>query len=287
MLVARLLLLFAVVVWGATFVATKICLETLSPAQLVGARFLIALPMLFLIARASGVRIGPVPLRLPIVTGVAVFSFHYLVQTLALVFTTASNSGWLVAVTPLAIALLSAIFLRESIPRATSLGILVASLGVVLLISRGNLGNLDWLSSIGDWLALGSCFTWAAYTLITRELVRTTHPLAITILVHVPGAVLAGLVLVAAPSQLPLAELPLRGVVALGFLAIFGSALAQYFWQIGISRVGSVAAGMFLYLEPLATTALAVPVLGEVFGLASALGGALLLLGVYVAQRFA
>lgn len=285
MLGARLLLLFVVVVWGATFVASKICLETMTPAQLVGARFLLALPILLTIAKFRGVRLRLDHYRLALFAGVAVFSFHYLLQTLALVFTTASNSGWLVAVTPLAIALLSAVFVREHISRATWIGIVLASIGVVLLISRGRLGNLDWLGSLGDWLALASCFTWASYTLITRELVRRSDPLAITILVHAPVAVGAALILMINPASLALTELPVRGVAALLFLALFGSALAQYFWQVGIGRVGSVTAGMFLYLEPLATTALAVPLLGEHFGLASAFGGCLLLAGVYVAQR--
>jgi drug/metabolite transporter (DMT)-like permease len=68
------------------------------------------------------------------------------------------------------------------------------------------------------------------------------------------------------------------------FLAIPGT-LAQWLWQIGVARLGASRAGLFLYIEPLATTVLAVPLLGESFTAFTAIGGSLVILGVWVAQR--
>ncbi len=73
--------------------------------------------------------------------------------------------------------------------------------------------------------------------------------------------------------------------IALLFLGIPGMALAHWFWQVGLARVGATEAGIFLYLEPLATMALAVPYLGESFGLSTGAGGLLVLSGVWFAQR--
>ncbi|MBM3820115.1 MAG: hypothetical protein FJW14_14020 [Acidimicrobiia bacterium] len=53
----------------------------------------------------------------------------------------------------------------------------------------------------------------------------------------------------------------------------------------GIAAVGAARAGLYLYLEPLATVALAVPLLGEPFGVFTALGGGSVLAGVYLGQR--
>jgi drug/metabolite transporter (DMT)-like permease len=83
----------------------------------------------------------------------------------------------------------------------------------------------------------------------------------------------------------PWLDLPADAGASLIFLGILGVAIAQWFWQIGISRLGAARAGLFLYLEPLATTALAVPYLGESFGLTSAIGGLLVLCGVFVGAR--
>ena len=76
-----------------------------------------------------------------------------------------------------------------------------------------------------------------------------------------------------------------RGIAALLYLAIPGLAFGQWFWQEGVARLGATRAGLYLYLEPLATLVLAVPLLREPFGAFTALGGALVLAGVYVGQR--
>ncbi len=76
-----------------------------------------------------------------------------------------------------------------------------------------------------------------------------------------------------------------RGLTALLYLAIPGLALAQWFWQEGVARLGASRAGVYLYVEPLATVALAVPLLGESFGTLAAVGGGMVLAGVYLGQR--
>jgi drug/metabolite transporter (DMT)-like permease len=72
---------------------------------------------------------------------------------------------------------------------------------------------------------------------------------------------------------------------ALLYLAIPGLALGHWFWQEGVAALGGARAGLYLYLEPLATVALAVPMLGEPFGPFIALGGGLVLVGVWLGQR--
>jgi drug/metabolite transporter (DMT)-like permease len=80
-------------------------------------------------------------------------------------------------------------------------------------------------------------------------------------------------------------DLGLGTLLALLFLGLAGVALAQWFWQRGVAKLGAAQAGLFLYLEPLATTALAVPYLGEPFGPVTAVGGLLVVLGVFLARR--
>jgi drug/metabolite transporter (DMT)-like permease len=214
-----------------------------------------------------------------------VFSTHFLLQTWALEFTTATNTGWIVAASPLTIALLAALVLKEPIPPAMRLGLAIATLGIVLLVSRGELTSLDWLASVGDWLALVSTLTWATYTIVTRDLSRARDPVAVALAMTLPLGAAALVLPWVLDGWTPLATLPAEVIGALVFLGLGGVALAQWFWQIGVARLGAAKAGLFLYLEPLATTALAVPFLGESFGVAAALGGALVLAGVFVAQH--
>ncbi len=145
--------------------------------------------------------------------------------------------------------------------------------------------DLGWLTSIGDWLILASAHTWALYTIAVRDLARAENPLAATFAVLLPAGSVIALLMAVRSDWSKFLALPLEAAVALLFLGVFGMALAQWFWQLGVARVGAARAGVFLYLEPLSTTALAVPYLGERIGVTTVVGGALVLLGVWLAQR--
>jgi len=165
------------------------------------------------------------------------------------------------------------------------LSVQVSTAGILLLVSRGRLADLGWLQSIGDWLILASAHTWAVYTVVTRNLVRRRHPLAVTFAILLIAAAFTAILFAASADLARVRSLSPRGIAALLYLAIPGLALGQWFWQEGVARLGATRAGLYLYLEPLATLALAVPLLGEPFGPIIALGGGLVLAGVDVGQR--
>jgi drug/metabolite transporter (DMT)-like permease len=281
--VTQILLLVTVVIWGSTFVASKICLRVMSPIQLVAGRFLIAAPALFLVARLRGASFRLGEHKKALLLAVALFSVHYLLQTWALELTTATTTSWLVAVSPLTIALLAAVFLREKAPSAA--GIVLASLGILLLASKGDLRSLGGSSSMGDLGVLASTVTWAVFTIITRNPSRSIDPVIVTFVMTVPLAASALVLPLVLDRWTSWRDLDLGTSIALVFLGLAGVALAQWFWQRGVAKIGAAQAGLFLYLEPLATTALAVPFLGEPFGPVAALGGLLVILGVFVARR--
>lgn len=279
-------LLFAVVVWGWSFVATKICLDSLSPVELLGLRVFIALPILFVLARFKGAKLvrNPQVFR-QLAIGSTIITAHFLIQITGLQYTSATNTGWIISITPLVTVALSYVFLNEQISRFTIIGIVIATAGILLLVSHGDLMNFDWLRSIGDWMILISAHTWAIYTVATRDLTRSQSPLIVTIGVLIPTAVLMFAYMLFASDWSSFLHLPAKVYVALGVLAILGTALAHWFWQEGVRGLGAARAGIFLYLEPIATTTLAVPMLNEEFGVFTAVGGLLVLAGVFIAQR--
>jgi drug/metabolite transporter (DMT)-like permease len=282
----HVLLLSAVVIWGWTFIATKILVAELGPVEIFALRLAIGLPFLggVLLVKRVPLRFARADAR-PLLLGGAILTLHFLVQIAGLVTTTAVNTGWIVSVSPLALAVLSFLFLRERIGWSGAAGIAVSTAGILLLVSRGRLADLGWLQSIGDWLILASAHTWAVYTVVTRNLVRRRHPLAVTFAILLIAAAFTAILFAASADLASVRSLSPRGIAALLYLAIPGLALGQWFWQEGVARLGATRAGLYLYLEPLATLALAVPLLGEPFGPIVALGGGLVLAGVYVGQR--
>ena len=282
---ARLLLLFCVVIWGWTFVATKICLAYMSPIALVGLRFLIGMPLLFAVLRARRIPIAFSRREwIALSAGASIIAVHFIMQAVALTYTSATNTAWIIAVTPLALAVLSWLLLGERIGRHEIAGIAVATAGILLLVSNGNLTEFNWLRSVGDWLVLASAHTWALYTIVTRDVARARNPLSVTLVVFTPTLLLCLGYLVFRSGVWPLPALPAMALLALLFLGVLGT-LTQWFWQIAVARIGGARAGVFLYLEPVATTVVAVPLLDESFTGAAAAGAVLVLAGVYWAQR--
>jgi drug/metabolite transporter (DMT)-like permease len=282
----RALLLTAVIIWGWTFVATKILVAEIGPLEIFALRLALGLPFL-----GGVLLVKRVPLRFAredipaLLAGGAVFTLHFLIQIAGLVTATAINTSWIISVSPLALAVLSFLFLRERIGWRGAIGIAIATLGIVLLVSNGSPANLGWLRSTGDWLVLTSAHTWAIYTVVTRNLAARRNPLAVTFGILLIAAAFTAVLFAVTGDSVDLTALSSRGMAALLYLAIPGLALGQWFWQEGVSRLGATRAGIYLYLEPLATLMLAVPLLGEPFGVFTALGGGLVLAGVYAGQR--
>jgi drug/metabolite transporter (DMT)-like permease len=282
----HLLLLAAVTLWGWTFIATKILLAEIGPVDIFALRLGIALPLLLVIL---AVRRRPWDLTradwVPITAAGGIFAFHFVIQLTGLRSTTATNTGWIIAFTPLTLAVLSWLVLREPIGRGIAGGIAVATIGIVLLVSRGNPADLGWVRSVGDWLILLSTLTWAIYTVTTRNVVTRRDPLAVTFGISAAAAAFIAVPFVANADAGGILSLSSRGIASLLYLAVAGSVAGQWFWQVGVARLGAARAGLYLYVEPLATLALAVPVLGEPFGWVVVVGGLLVLVGVYLGQR--
>ena len=186
----RLLLLFTVVIWGWSFVASKICLGYMEPFELMGLRFLIALPVLYVIIifKKSKLQIRRNLGRL--IPGSLIITIHFFIQITGIKYTSATNTGWIIAVTPLVMALLAWLILKEYLNFKTISGIAVATIGIIFLISNGRINDLGWLSSYGDWLILASAHTWALFSIITRDLSRKNDPLAVIAALITPPAVI-------------------------------------------------------------------------------------------------
>ncbi len=282
----RALLLVAVVIWGWTFVATKILVAEIGPVEIFALRLAIGLPFLgcVLAARRAPVRFKRADAG-PLLVGGSIFTLHFLIQIAGIETTTATNTGWIVSVAPLALVVLSFVLLGERIGRGGIAGVAIATAGVLLLVSGGDIADLSWLRSTGDWLILVSAHTWALYTVATRDLVQRRDPLVVTAGILLVAAALMAVVFPFLADVQSIRALSPRGVAALLYLAIPGLALGQWFWQEGVARLGAARAGIYLYLEPLATMSLAVPLLDEQVGPFVAFGGTLVLAGVYVGQR--
>jgi len=271
--------------WGLSFVATKLCLDYLSPAEIIAARFVLALPVMFVLIAVKKLSFQFLKKQWkPTLACALILVLHLMIQVEGMKNTTASNSVWLMTTIPIFIVIFAFIFLGEKLLPRQILGMVAAALGVLLLVSRGDLSSLDFIKSYGDWLVLASCLTWTAYTVIGKK-ITDSPPLAVT------TAILTGAAVVVVP---PVAinsgvglylALPPKIIFALLYLGIFCFALAYWFWIEGLKHKTAGQVGAYLFFEPLSTMIAAPFILGESITTSLIGGGIMVIIGVWLVER--
>lgn len=281
--------LLAVVFWGVSFVATKAVLREIAPTTLIFCRAGLGTLLLSGILALRGQR--PWPPRDALgslaVMGFVGVAFHQLLQAFALRLTTAVSTGWLIGLIPVWSALLSAVLLRERFGAGKVLGLATGFAGAVLVVTQGEVSRrlLSLPSTHGDLLVLASTVNWAVYTVLGHSTIRRLGPARATTGAMLLGWLMLLPVFLASGGLGDLGHLTPAGWSGVLFLGLACSGLGYLFWYAALERVEASRVAALLYLEPLVTLAAAVLLLGEPVGLATVLGGLLVLGGVVLVQR--
>ena len=217
---AQLALLGIAAVWGATFVMVQDAVHAMPVLAFLGYRFLAAALIVGIAFRRQLPALGAAGWRAGLTMG-AFLTAGYVLQTAALLDTSAANAGFITGLFMVFTPLLSAIVLRARVPRSTWIAALVSAVGLALLAGVGG----SW-RPLGDGLALGCAVAFAAHILVTDAAVKRHQigallavQLAVCGLVCVAGAAAMGDIVV--PSSVSLWW-------ALGLTAVVASALG--FW---------------------------------------------------------
>lgn len=279
-------LLWPVLFWGFSYIAIKVVLTELEPVEMISVRFLLASPTLYLIIKLKGLRPWPVEGFSKLILAAGLIFVHFWVMAVGMKETTASNTSWILATAPIFIAILSWFWLKEPFSSKQWLGLFVACAGVLFLMYNGNISNVQWINSRGDVIVLGSCVTWAIYTVGARDVTRKINALVATFW----SSAIAGLVFIpytiASSGIQRFTNLQTDTYIALIFLGVFCLALAFWLWSEGLARQSAAEVGVYLYFEPLITVIGAWFLLGEEFTVWLAVGAVLITMGVYVAERY-
>ena len=287
--------LVAVLLWGASFVASKIALAELSPVHLVLLRVslaAVALNCLLLRGGGGGTKITHLSRRdwgsIGLLVLISVF-LHQLMQIVGLQQTTAINGALLITLAPLFMFILSVTFLSERVSWLKVLGFLVALLGSVLVITRGNPRALGASNQTfgGDLLIVLSAVGWALFSMLGKDLLQKQSPLlVVTLIFNLSLPVLAVSTALGRQSFLSaLGRMTWRGWGAAVFLAWGCSALAYVLWYRALQSQEMSRVSVLHYLQPLVTTLLGVLLLSESIGWATILGGGMILGGVALVNR--
>ena len=281
---------FAVAAWGASFIATKVALRDVSPISVVWLRFAMGVVIL------GGAVIARRQFALPTsrkewlyfaLLGFIGITFHQWLQSTGLQTAAATTTAWIVATTPVFMALLGWLVLKERLGWAKVSGIGLAAVGVLLVVSKGDFGALfaGRFGAQGDFLILISAPNWAIFSVLSRSGLQS-HPAArMMFYVMILGWLLTSLLYFAGPGLGEISQLTPAGWLGIGFLGVICSGLAYIAWYDALQALPASQVGAFLYLEPLVAVIVAAIVLNERLLWASLIGGGIILLGVWMVQR--
>jgi drug/metabolite transporter (DMT)-like permease len=280
---------FAVIVWGASFIATKLALRDLAPVTVVWLRFAIGVIILGIATMIRHQFEFPQKRELIYfaILGFLGITFHQWLQSTGLVTAQASTTAWIVATTPIFIAILSWIFLREKINWIQIIGIILAAMGVILVVSKGNISALvnNHFGEPGDILIMISALNWAVFSILSARGLQKHPATQMMFFVMLIGWLFTSVLFLTNRNVADIKNLTWTSLIGIGFLGVFCSGLAYIAWYDGLKAVPATQIGAFLYLEPLVAVFIAWLILGEYLLSISLFGGVIILLGVRLVQK--
>ena len=281
--------LFAIVtilIWGTTFISTKVLLKSFSPIEILFLRFSIGLlALLFLYPHRFVVKSRKQELYFA-AAGLCGITFYYLLENMALTYTLASNVGVIVSVAPCFTAILAHLFLRgEKLRPQFLVGFIVALTGIFLISFEGS--SALKLNPLGDILAVLAAIVWSVYSILTRKIsefgystVQTTRRTFLYGLVFmIPALFIFGFH--------PNVNLLVKPVNLLNilFLGLGASALCFVTWNLAVRRLGAVKTSVYIYMVPVITVVTSVLILHEQITHLAVIGILLTLSGLFISEN--
>lgn len=280
--------LLTIVIWGTTFISTKILLTDFKPTEILFFRFVLGFLALLAVY----------PHRLKGTTrrheflfaaaGLCGICLYYLFENIALTFTMASNVGVIISIAAFFTAIFSHLFLRKEEKLRTNffLGFLVAMAGICLISFNGS--KLE-LNPVGDLLALAAAILWACYSVLTKKISRLGyHTILTTRRMFFYGILFMLLFLLPSSdwnlkAKAALLSTPVY-LLNLIYLGLGASALCFVTWNFSVKVLGVVKTSIYIYMVPVITIVTSILILKEPVTWMSVLGAILTVAGLFLSS---
>jgi drug/metabolite transporter (DMT)-like permease len=285
---AYVMLSMATLLWACNTIAARLAVDNVSPMLLVLLRWAIACAVLAVIARDAVKADWPqLRGRLPFLFLMGTFGYTAFNALFYVAghHTTAINMGILQGSMPVIVLIAAWLMFRDAATPIQWIGTVVTLLGVALIASGGDLATLRTLQlNIGDVWMLIACVFYSVYTVALKK-----RPAASAL------GFFAFMAIAAAITSVPLAVIEWRrgemlwptaqGWLVILFIALGPSLAAQLTFMRGVQLIGAARAGLFINLVPVVGPMLAVTILGERAGWHHVAALALVLGGIWIAER--
>ena len=277
--------LLTILIWGTTFISTKVLLVDFQPVEILFFRFVMGLLALLVVYphRMKGTTVKQEFTF--VAAGLCGVCLYYMLENIALTYTMASNVGVIISVAPFFTAILAHLFLKqeEKLRANFFIGFVVAMAGIALISFNGSTLRLN---PVGDLLALLAAFLWACYSILTRKISGFGYNTILTtrrvffygLLFMIPALFLFDF-------KLDLGRFTnMTNLLNILFLGLGASALCFVTWNFAVRLLGALQTSIYIYLVPIITVAASVLILHEPFTWMTGMGTALTLAGLLLSE---
>ena len=285
-------LIMVAALWGGTFIAGRIVAQSLPLMTAAFVRFFVASILLVIVAvkmegRLPRLNRGQVLLTAVLgLTGIFIYNICFFG---ALARVPAGRTSLFVSLTPIVTAILAVLIFSERLGLRRWIGIVVALLGAIVVITRGDLiGGIADISQslgLGELMMLGAVLSWATYTLISRKVLETLSPIVATTYGTLWGFVFLSIGAVGEFKEIDWILLDWRIWTSVFYLGAFGTVLAFIWYYQGIQTVGPSRTAIFTNLVPAFGVLFSATLLDEPILISMVVGGLIAALGVALVNK--
>ena len=273
-------------VWGTTFVSSKLLLEEgMTPAEIMFLRFAMAYVCMIPFIKGKLLCDSWKDEAMMMLLGVSGGSLYFLLENSALLYTQASNVAIIIAATPLLTTLAVHLVSKQERVSKRLYGYSLLSLsGVALVVFNGEF--ILKLNPLGDLLTLGASVMWVIYSIVIVKMERKYDSLMITRKVFFYGVLTLLPYFAIEPFGVSWEMLSRPIVIGnLLFLGLLASLICYWTWNVVIIKLGAVRSTNYLYINPIVAMITSYFVLSEHITALAIVGTALILTGMYLAQK--
>jgi len=280
-------LILAMLFYGVSFVSTKIVLGAFGPVTVLAIRLILSSVFLVVLDRlipGRQDRKWPSRADLPPILLLTLFQplVYFIAENFGLQHVSASIASIIIATIPVFTPFVAGPILGERIGRWGVAGLALSLGGVAIIVLERQLEAQ--YTPLGLVLIFTAVLAAVGYSVVVRKTPVRYRPLTLVklqSLIGMPIIVILALITEGVPRGLPGTEVALHLV----YLGIFPSSVAFVFFSSGIRTLGASRANVFTNLVPGFTAVFAWLLIGEVFTLQKILGMAVVIAGVFAAQR--
>ena len=277
--------LLTILIWGTTFISTKILLTDFQPVEILFFRFVLGF-LALLAANPRYLRTADRRQELTFAAaGLCGICLYYLLENIALTYTMASNVGVIISVAPFFTAIMTQLCAKPKakLPYRFFIGFAVAMAGIICISFNGSQLQLN---PTGDFLAVLAALVWAGYSILTKKISSFGYSVLLsTRRTFFYGILFMILTLFFFDFHLDVSRLmnPAH-LLNILYLGLGASALCFVTWNFAVRELGAVRTSVYIYMVPVITVLTSFLILHEPLTSLSIIGTALTLIGLFLSE---